>query len=319
MSTLFEEIRSACAQVAGKARSVAIDTRALDALAARLAVTEPPPETLDPAHHYLADDATTLAYVLTLDAINFGSGWFPVLRKRPGCSGYFTLASALRDRFEQRGAWSAAELSTLSARDCAEVLGQSPADAEVVELMELYARALRDLGNHLLERHGGDFAGPVAAAGGSAEQLVAELARMPLYRDVAVYEGLEVPFYKRAQLTVADLTAAFHGEGPGRFGDLGQLTLFADNLVPHVLRWEGVLCYTPELAQCIDRGERLAAGSPEEVEIRAVALHAVEGLVAATVGRRPLRAQQLDHLLWSRGQLPEFKSRPRHRTRSPYY
>ena len=35
------------------------------------------------------------AYWLTLDAINFGSGWFPTLRKRDGLSGYNTIASAL--------------------------------------------------------------------------------------------------------------------------------------------------------------------------------------------------------------------------------
>ena len=36
--------------------------------------------------------------MLVLDSINFGSGWFPTLRKRPGMSGYFTVASSL-DRF----------------------------------------------------------------------------------------------------------------------------------------------------------------------------------------------------------------------------
>ena len=44
------------------------------------------------------------AYLLTLDTINFGSGWFPTLRKRPGCSGYFTVAWALSDRFRERTA-----------------------------------------------------------------------------------------------------------------------------------------------------------------------------------------------------------------------
>ena len=43
-------------------------------------------------------------FTLTLDAINFGSGWFPTLRKRPGCSGYFTVAWALTDRFRADGA-----------------------------------------------------------------------------------------------------------------------------------------------------------------------------------------------------------------------
>ncbi len=52
----------------------------------------PPPE-LDPERHYLEGSPEDVAmYTLTLDSINFGSGWFPTLRKRPGCSGYFTVA-----------------------------------------------------------------------------------------------------------------------------------------------------------------------------------------------------------------------------------
>ena len=58
-------------------------------------------------------------YLLTLDAINFGSGWFPTLRKRPGCSGYFTVAWALADRFRERGPWSNAELAALDAGEVA--------------------------------------------------------------------------------------------------------------------------------------------------------------------------------------------------------
>jgi len=32
---------------------------------------------------------------VTVDAINFGSGWFPTLRKRDGRSGYFVDLAAL--------------------------------------------------------------------------------------------------------------------------------------------------------------------------------------------------------------------------------
>ena len=45
------------------------------------------------------DLETRAAYWLTLDAINFGSGWFPTLRKRDGRSGYNTIAAAWRARF----------------------------------------------------------------------------------------------------------------------------------------------------------------------------------------------------------------------------
>ena len=86
-------------RIAAEARWVTID---LD----RAAAVEPgPAPALDPERHYLeGSDEDVAAYLLTLDAINFGSGWFPTLRKRPGCSGYFTVAWALSDRFRERRA-----------------------------------------------------------------------------------------------------------------------------------------------------------------------------------------------------------------------
>ncbi len=186
--------------------------------------------------------------------------------------------------------------------------------------MQLFARALSDLGRFLLARCSGDFGVLVAAAGGRPERLVELLCEMPLYRDVARYEELEVPFYKRAQITVSDLAIAFGGRGPGAFRELSRLTLFADNLVPHVLRCEGVLALDPALAGRIDAGELLPPGSPEEVELRACAVHAVEVLVAELRSReRVTTARELDQVLWSRGQRREYKARPRHRTRCVYY
>jgi putative queuosine salvage protein len=320
LSGLFATIRARAASVAERAHFVRIDAAALDRLAAQLADDPPAPPTWDPAVYHVGTPRSRLAYVLTLDAINFGSGWFPKLRKRGGRSGYFTIAMGLKDRFDAHGPWDANELGALSPLDLAQVTGQTLADPEVVELMALFATALNDLGTLLLRRHGGRFAALVEAAGARAETLVGLLAEMPLYRDVAIWRDLEVPFYKRAQITAADLAIAFDGAGFGRFEDLGALTCFADNLVPHVLRCEGVLAYRPELADRIERGQLLEPGSPEEVEIRACALHAVEKIVAALRARGvSSTAQLVDMTLWNRGQRPASKARPRHRARCPYY
>ena len=53
-----------------------------------------------------ADDETRAAFSLQLNAINFGSGWFPTLRKPPGLSGFRTVEAGLR----KRGPWTAQEL-----------------------------------------------------------------------------------------------------------------------------------------------------------------------------------------------------------------
>ena len=96
------------------------------------------------------------------------------------------------------------------------------------------------------------------------------------------------------------------------FHDLDRLTVFADNLLPHVLRLDGVLHYVSELAARIDAGEPLAPGSAEEVEIRACAVHACEALAQ----RLNVPPRTLDNWLWNRGR--HIAGRP-HRTRTVFY
>jgi hypothetical protein len=288
---LTDQVRESCRSLAESARFVSID---LD----RLGELEPgPPPELDAGRHYLEGVPEDVAdYMLVLDSINFGSGWFPTLRKRPGLSGYFTVAASLTDRWRSAGPWSTSELRALKAPDVAAVLGQEPDH----ELMWLYAEALRDLGAFLDARRALDV---VTAAGGSAERLASMLAEgMPFFDDRG--------FWKRAQIAANDLALA----GVAEFADLDRLTIFADNLVPHVLRVDGVLRYDPALAAHIDAGELLPPGE-EEREIRACAVHACE-LIAARLGTPP---RLLDTALWNRGQAPRYKSVPRHRTRTVFY
>ena len=316
---VLEEIREVCATVAGRARFVRTNDDRIRPYAASLAAAAPPP-TYDLAHHYRRGRDDTAAFVLTLDAVNFGSGYFPFLRKRAGLSGYFTIATSLKERFERVGPFAAAKLAAISPAECASIFGQALDDGPVEELMGLFARALNDLGRFLIDHFAGRFAGPIEAADGSAARLVTQLAVMPFFADVQTYDGIAVPFYKRAQIAVADLARAFASRDLGRFADLDRLTCFADNLVPHVLRVDGVLRYDPALAARIDAGDPIAAGSAEEVEIRAAAVHAVELLVAAVgEARRESTAMSLDGVLWNRGQGAAYKARPRHRTRTVFY
>jgi hypothetical protein len=314
----FAAVREACAEVAARARFVAIESLELERFADALPRAElGGSPTSFPA---LGGDSEGLAaFVLTLDALNFGSGWFPHLRKLPGLSGYRTIETHLRQRFEREGPIAASALRAIEARTVAELLGQAPAQGPIHELLELYTRALRELGELVQRRTSGSFAGFVEEAGGSAAALVRSLLAMPLWRDVARHDGQRVPFLKRAQLAVSDLAHALPDD-LGRFRDLGELTLFADNLVPHVLRLDGVLRFAPELVARIDREELLASGSPEEVEIRACAVDAVEQIAARMRARGAgVSARELDDWLWRRGAGARYKEQPRHRSRCSYY
>jgi hypothetical protein len=302
------KLREACALISERAASVRIATGAIDAYAAGLPLGGAPGTDGDEDRIALTEREQLAAHWLTLDAINFGSGWFPTLRKPGGRSGYRTIASGLRSRSEARGPWSAKELEQIDGRGLAPVLGQDPDHP----LLGLFATSLRDLGAHVRRGHAGSFAAVADAAGGSAVTLALQLGSWTCYADSSRYDELEVPFLKRAQIAAADLARA----GVAQFTDLDGLTMFADNLVAHVLRLDGILQFDPALVERIDRGELIEHGSSEEVEIRACAVHAVELIVAAHGGTC---AADVDQLLWTRGQQTSYKALPRHRTRCTAY
>jgi len=281
MSGLCDGVRAACAQIAATARHVRIDR------------SRPLPQAgvsgLDAQLHFLEGAPEDVArYVLILDAVNFGSGWFDELGTDTDA-----LTRRLTAHARERGGvpWSAAELRALGAAEVGAALGLDPAHV----LTRLYAQGLRQLGGWL------GAAPLLSRLGGSAEALASELARsLPYFADVG--------FYKRAQIAANDL----HLSGVVRFADVDRLTIFADNLVPHVLRLDGVLRYSDELAARVDAGVELPAGGELERELRGCALHACE-LLAHALGVAPAL---LDNWLWNRGR--ELGGRP-HVTRTVFY
>lgn len=298
--SLPEEVRAHAAAVLAGARHVHVDEDAL----ARLAADPPPvPDPAPAAHlHLVEGDPEDVARAMLIqDTVNFGSGWFPTLRKRRdhdgrAVSGATSIAWSLTDHARTRGPWSNAQLRVLDTPTVAAVLGQPPDH----ELMSLYAQALRALGRFLGDRTVLDL---VAGAGGSAAALARTLADgMPMFADHG--------FHKRAQITPSDLAMV----GVGRWRDLDALTIFADNLVPHVLRCEGVLVYDAALAERIAEGVLLPLGGAE-AEIRAGAVTACARL-AALLG---VSERALDGALWNRGQDPAYKALARHRCRCVFY
>ncbi|MCH7789411.1 MAG: hypothetical protein IH940_08200 [Acidobacteria bacterium] len=313
----LQRVRSDCAWVAANSKLVHIEPDRLRDYSSTINSDAVAPN--DPGRVALRDVETTVGFVVSLDAINFGSGYFPHLDKRPHHSGYHTIAAAWRER------WNTApptveELGNLDRHDCATLFGQEDADDVAQELMAHFAEALAELSTMLIARFGGRFTAMVEDCNHSAAVLTTTLRTCGSFEDVASYESRTVAFYKRAQITAFDLSRALGGQGLGRFDDLDRLTMFADNLVPHVLRLDGVLRLEDRLIERIDRGELLEGGSPAEVEIRACAVHAVEMLVAELASQGVYtNAATVDGILWERGAGDRYKAVPRHRTRCVFY
>lgn len=316
---LLSLVRSRSRFVVARARSITVDADAIEAYASTVVAAPDVPDADDAWALADDDDEARAALVVTLDAINFGSGFHPEVRKLPGCSGATTMATRLRTWAGHEGGVRAERLASIEVTEVHRLFHQPETEA-MAELMGWFTTALNELGRFVVDRHGSSFLALVRSAGRSANRLTATLASLPTYADVSVYDGTEIPLLKRAQITAADLHRAFAGRGPGAFDDIDQLTAFADNLVPHVLRVDGILRLDPALERAIDRGELLEHGSAPEVELRAGAVHVVELLrEAAAASGHDLTSAQIDQVLWRRGGGARFKAVPRPRARTTAY
>lgn len=184
-------------------------------------------------------------------------------------------------------------------------LGRILAGNVEIPLLGERARILREVGEQT-EKTGG-FGKVVQTGGVDALELLAFIVEnFPSFDDSVD----STYFYKRAQLLVSDVARVLDITG------VEQLTACADYILPMVLRRLGILEYSPGLAERVDRREELAAGSVEEIEIRADTILAVQEL-SELIG---LTAMQINDYLWlAKGDVPPELRHDYHRIRTTNY
>jgi len=159
----------------------------------------------------------------------------------------------------------------------------------------------REIGNVLEKRYDGRFhhfllAGPPTTSA-ALERLI---EAFPSFRDVSEYRGRRVVFQKRAQLLLWQLHARFRASGYFALEDPGELTVFADYIVPVALRVLGITSYSDALEAAINGREIIPRDSEEEVEIRAATIWACHLLTRAINARRPADRQVIDPVVDTR-------------------
>ncbi|KAF2448056.1 hypothetical protein P171DRAFT_519046 [Karstenula rhodostoma CBS 690.94] len=198
--------------------------------------------------------------------------------------------------------------------------------AEEIPMFSERVKCLREAGRILHEHFDGSVVTLIQDAKGSAGGLVNLLAdRFACFRDESTYERKKVRFLKRAQIFVADLWAAFEGEGYGQFNDIDKITMFADYRVPQILHSLGLISYCPPLEGRIRRGEMIESGHSWELQIRGCSIWAIELLRREILKIQPdakVNAILLDFFLYDLAKEKENagdETLPHHRTRSIWY
>ncbi len=306
------------------------------AVAAQWATTPWPPAPWDTRIHWTepTQPERQLNWLALLDALNFcfwsenqAAPRWQVSWRETTYNGYNALAAALTRAVvdDHLPLWDAAYLAAMDETTMAEILRPAPG-APQIPLFPQRVMHTRELGEGLMRYFGGQFMATLAAAQGDAVELALLVARRwASFRDLALWEGREVYFFKRAQILVADIAAAFGGQGPGDLAYMDQLTAFADYKVPQLLRRLGILTYADELAARIAAYQPIHPGEPDEVAIRAATIWGVEWLRRELAHADPqqhggaVTASQIDARLWLAGQIVDAADLPYHRTLTIFY
>lgn len=318
------EVLETASYVAENSRHVHIGKKELVAFSREMIRSGIKVPAWDNRYHFFDGGENTVAYLLVLDTLNFcfwpksGQPRWEIQLESEKISGYYALAAALQKLLESGIAITDAHLlAELSLGEMKQLLGGTGK----LQLLRERLEGLNELGRVLLRDYSGQAHRLVEAAERSAVKLSQLLAQNLIsFQDIAAYNGQSIFFYKRAQLFAADLYGAFNGTKWGDFSDMHELTAFADYKLPQVLRHLGILYYKKALAQKVDQYVHLDAGSPEEVEIRANTIWAVE-LIRQELNKAEskLNAFEIDWILWNLGQKEAYKVKPYHRTETIFY
>ncbi|XP_022739755.1 queuosine salvage protein-like isoform X2 [Durio zibethinus] len=306
----MEEVRESAAWVALNSSHVTIDSSGIEKVVEKIKGSIPKVEWNYEGIHYFDNGPLTVQYLFVLDALNFC--FWPDKDLN-----YDHLANGLKEALlNDKSVFNADRLQKFTGPQLRELLKWP----RPLPLEEERVRLLHEVGFELERSFEGKASKLVESCGKSAVKLVALVTQhFPGFRDHSVYKGHQVFLYKRAQIFASDLWGAFKGQGYGEFKDISSITMFADYIVPAVLRQLGVLKYSSTLASTIEANSEIGAGSEEEVELRACSIYAVEKmreLLSIKSGKEVLSVE-LDLWLWSVGvQCPSLQH---HRTLSIYY
>ncbi|KAH8826835.1 hypothetical protein DL96DRAFT_1669627 [Flagelloscypha sp. PMI_526] len=251
-------------------------------------------------------------------------------------TGYWSLVAAI-DRALEEGIpiTDPTFYATCSVETLEHVFRPAAQSMESVPLLQERIKVMREVGSILCQSFGGSFLNFIhefharTDSKGSALDLVKMVVEtFPCFRDEVIYEGMKVYFWKRPQILVAEIWAAFYPPTTS---------------IPHPIFPKGPGAVIQDLTMFADYRDAIPVitGSREEVSIRSASIVAVDrvcqamrALVAAEKngeGDESIYSVVIDMYLWDLAKRVEDDQEreglegtteeliPSHRTRSIWY
>ncbi|MDE1970165.1 MAG: queuosine salvage family protein [Patescibacteria group bacterium] len=268
----------------------------------------------------LSDD-DKLNFLFVFNALSFsywGNPKWTITYKDQQFDGAWGMIVALKRAIDEgRDILSADYRSKMSRQELAEILR---GNSEIPLLNERHV-IMVETGKALIAKNNGNFSDFILQANKDAVHLLEFIIEtFPSFRDVSIYKGKEIDFYKRAQLLIADIYQLFKHQGPGDFKNANEITACADYKLPQALRKFGILSYVDSLAEKIDSKTPIPHDSEEEIEIRANTIWAVE-FIKQEVQKRfdGITSMDINDHLWLYTQTKYPDDKPYHLTRTTAY
>lgn len=262
-----------------------------------------------------------LHFLFIFNSLSFsywGEPKWTVEYKNKKCDGSWGMILALGRSIEENTALTDFKYcANISKKDFAYILRGNVE----IPLLEERWKILREIGANMTEKFGGKADNLLKEANGDAQKLLELIVRnFPSFLDVSQYKTKEIYFYKRAQLLVADIYQIFGGKSFGALKNMDQITACADYKLPQILRKLKIFEYASALAEKIDNKIEILKNSPEETEIRASTIWAVE-FIKEEVKKRgsQIMSFQINDDLWLATQIKNKDDKPYHRTRTTAY
>ncbi|SEN30139.1 queuosine salvage family protein [Nitrosomonas marina] len=322
MEDLLKSVIESCQKVSKKSKYVHINEKAILSYIRKIPKVLTQAYDYDAKIHYFDKSRENLLnYIFILGSVNFGSGFLLDTPDRSKQFGYRTIASRLKEYFENNHSLSSDRLISLNL-DCSNRIFKIPQDTEDGrQIGMLYRSAIAEMGQFIENQYNGSFSRAAEEALESTQIFLEKLINLNSFGDIAICGGQKVYFLKKAQLLIADIIRALNYSPLSHKKLLAKLTIFPDNHLANVLRIENILEYSSELKNKVDNKIELLQGTDEEVELRAATVCAGQDIVQ---NRKKFgfetNAVEIDWYLWNVAKSSyTYTRKATHKTKTLFY